>query len=405
MASVGLETQASKRSAFETLGLKMRDAQGLNKVKVFGIAFFSALAALITAPAALRGIDVFERLVTYAYPAEIVDRPLEIIDESGPRTLEYGEGSFLRRMRETVVYLPEKAIRSVQSYFQEVRVNTGQLDELDTKIKNYENSEDQTEILSNVRAGIVELRENQPLEPHPIDAFAKSLQKTHSFNYDSRLSNALPCESEGLPQLTAREGGLHFYPIGLGTRPIRHWVMVGVDTVNRTIEFYDPKGLSIADRASVPIDKYPSHTLEDLMDHISRHYTGEFPGEWTVVQNREPHQRDTYNCGVYISNYMRRRLEGEFFHSIESNGLSFEAASTTERALMVQKILDRTCPPDEPKPTKEDIAKRNQLREQDQKARAETAKEDREMQEAAVQQMRADGDAEGADLMANWDFQ
>lgn len=62
-----------QKGAFETLSHEMKNANGLDKVKVFGVAFFSALAGVLTGPASLFteslcGFNLFERLVTCAYP-------------------------------------------------------------------------------------------------------------------------------------------------------------------------------------------------------------------------------------------------------------------------------------------------------------------------------------------------
>jgi Ulp1 family protease len=116
-------------------------------------------------------------------------------------------------------------------------------------------------------------------------------------------------------------------------------VTILVDRENKTIEFYDSKGLTIKDQASRKL-RFPSQSLTTLEDHVNQIWKNfGADASWTFKENTTRHQTDAYNCGIYVSNFIQRRLHGETFESIQRNGLSFQKACGSARESMIQTLL------------------------------------------------------------------
>ena len=90
-----------------------------------------------------------------------------------------------------------------------------------------------------------------------------------------------------------------------------------------TIEFYDSKGLTIADRHNQPLAEKPKMTLGMLIAELTDKYCeglredvwidndqGELQKELSVEENTEKQQWDSHNCGVYVCRYFAERLAG-----------------------------------------------------------------------------------------------
>lgn len=118
-----------------------------------------------------------------------------------------------------------------------------------------------------------------------------------------------------------------------------HIVTILVNKENKTIEFYDSKGLTIKDQARREL-RFPSESLTTLEDHVNAIWeTFQADASWTFKENTTRHQTDAYNCGVFVSNFIQRRLSGSTFESIERNGLSFQEACGSAREEMIRTLL------------------------------------------------------------------
>lgn len=114
-----------------------------------------------------------------------------------------------------------------------------------------------------------------------------------------------------------------------------HVVTFVIDFESEVIEFYDPKGLTCEDRGDCLRSDAKSN-LATFLGHLKTTYE---IGNFEVKQNKEKHQWDLHNCGVYLSDYYERRLiQGESSDSI------WAMPKTTQEANHHRaKILKNIC--------------------------------------------------------------
>ncbi len=105
-----------------------------------------------------------------------------------------------------------------------------------------------------------------------------------------------------------------------------HIVSIFVDTVSNRIEYYDSKGLTIQDRN----DPMLNHVLLEVLEKYGNKET-------SVIENREKHQYDSHNCGVYVLDYFYRRTS-ESTESIFAKGRGPRAANQELRARMIHQL-------------------------------------------------------------------
>jgi hypothetical protein len=117
-----------------------------------------------------------------------------------------------------------------------------------------------------------------------------------------------------------------------------HIVTIFIDKTSHQIEFYDPKGLTIQDQSSRNL-VFCSENLQTLENHVIAIWKNfATDSTWTFKESSRRHQSDSFNCGVYVSNFITRRLKGESFEEIQQNGLSFRGACTTFREEMIRTL-------------------------------------------------------------------
>ncbi|NNM43098.1 MAG: hypothetical protein HKM07_01985 [Chlamydiae bacterium] len=83
-----------------------------------------------------------------------------------------------------------------------------------------------------------------------------------------------------------------------------HVVTFMIDFESKVIEFYDPKGLTCEDRGDC-LRSDAKSDLATFLKYLKKTYQIE---NFEVKQNKEKHQWDLHNCGVYLSDYYERRL-------------------------------------------------------------------------------------------------
>ncbi len=106
-----------------------------------------------------------------------------------------------------------------------------------------------------------------------------------------------------------------------------HTVLFFVDTLNKRIEYYDSKGLTIKDRNDP--------RLKAALDRVIERYGKE---DFTLIENREKHQYDSHNSGVYVMDYFYRRMKGESPDAISASGPGPCAANQELRARMIVQL-------------------------------------------------------------------
>ncbi len=150
------------------------------------------------------------------------------------------------------------------------------------------------------------------------------LQKLKGLEIDSSLLTGSLSETESQTNLIA-------IPIILKGFFRNHIVTIFVDKISHQIEFYDPKGLTVQDQARRGL-LFPSEKLQTLKDHVTAIWQNfATDSSWTFKENTACHQSDSFNCGVYVSNFITRRLKGESFETIRQHGLSFHDACSSFR--------------------------------------------------------------------------
>lgn len=113
-----------------------------------------------------------------------------------------------------------------------------------------------------------------------------------------------------------------------------HIVTFVIDPKSQSIEFYDSYGLSIKDQANRKVDKADHLTVMQLYGFISKKYPG-----YKTVENTTRHQKDLYNCGVYVLDYIYRRAQGESVKDIHDNGKNFLGIEQVKKSFF-QAYLD-----------------------------------------------------------------
>lgn len=93
-------------------------------------------------------------------------------------------------------------------------------------------------------------------------------------------------------------------------QPGSHWVSLYADLKNGHIYFCDSAG-KVA-------NKYIMNIVDKFQQYCKDHNI-----KCTYKYNKNRHQHDNSECGVYSSNFIIRLLNGETFEQIEADGLNF----------------------------------------------------------------------------------
>jgi len=222
------------------------------------------------------------------------------------------EPSYVRILKDKVAGIAICLIRSLQSIF-------GSKPSID--IRSYSEHKDYPAIFSLKKAKLI-----------GNATVLSYLQKLENLEIDTSLllGQVLPCEE--LRNWVA-------IPIILKGLFRDHIVTILVNRETKTIEFYDSKGLTIKDQGSRKL-RFPSKSLTTLEEHVNQIWKNfGADASWTFKENTTRHQTDAYNCGIYVSNFIQRRLHGESFEAIQRNGLTFEEACGSAREIMIQTLL------------------------------------------------------------------
>jgi hypothetical protein len=160
------------------------------------------------------------------------------------------------------------------------------------------------------------------------DAY-KSLPKRGTLDSEGKKFLVIPvvvASKEGSPsQIIAKKMG----------RSGDHVVTFMIDFESKVIEFYDPKGLTCEDRGDCLRSDAKSN-LATFLERLKKTYQIE---SFEVKQNKEKHQWDLHNCGVYLSDYYERRLiQGE-----SSDSIWAKPKTTQEANHHRAKILKNIC--------------------------------------------------------------
>lgn len=132
-----------------------------------------------------------------------------------------------------------------------------------------------------------------------------------------------------------------FIPVVLKEFGRDHIVCVCIkylDDKNATIEFYDSKGLTLADRATESLVNNSDMTLSKLVAQLADHYCGD--RAVTIEQNTTKHQEDSHNCGIYVCHYFKERIDGTTATDIRENQTMGYEQTFIWREEMINDLMD-----------------------------------------------------------------
>ncbi len=129
---------------------------------------------------------------------------------------------------------------------------------------------------------------------------------------------------------------LSFKEVLQGEILYRHTVLYTYDPVAKRLEFYDSLGLT-------EIEYYDRKGFSGHLDHS--HLLDAFPDKNPgIIEYNQVHQKGTlnYSNGIYVLNYMLRRLRRESAESIAENGLTDAQVRGEARLELYQLLLKHT---------------------------------------------------------------
>jgi hypothetical protein len=176
-----------------------------------------------------------------------------------------------------------------------------------------------------------------------LDPFAtnKNLDHIKENNSDSQVVQTYFSQGHGsLPKKNQNVNNI-MIPIVLAGFE-RHIVAVYIYFENgkAKIEFYDPKGLTIADRGNNRL-AYMNLNLPQAIANIVSTYCNDVPNV-TIVENTFKDQNDSHNCGIHVLNYFEQRLKGFEPHEISSDFHTFDRSFAVRTRIIDNLIEDYT---------------------------------------------------------------
>lgn len=168
-------------------------------------------------------------------------------------------------------------------------------------------------------------------------AYPNSAQYIPHFVQKCAANRELPKRKDGCDKL--------LIPIVLKGFPCEHIVALCIsydEDGDATLEFYDSKGLTIADRFDQRLANEPDMTLGKLIAILTSQYCPDLraSSKIHVKENTKKHQWDSHNCGIYVSSFFEKRLMGaspEMIYDLES---SYKKTATM-RQEMIPNLLPR----------------------------------------------------------------
>ena len=114
-----------------------------------------------------------------------------------------------------------------------------------------------------------------------------------------------------------------------------HIVVALFDNKTQTLEFFNSSGTTVLDTPDRQVQQ-TDQSLRQFMQGLVDHFNPK-----VIQENTSKAQFDTYNCGLYVSDFILRRAAGEEFSHICDHPLSaFE--TTARRTDMIGQILKDT---------------------------------------------------------------
>lgn len=116
-----------------------------------------------------------------------------------------------------------------------------------------------------------------------------------------------------------------FIPFVLGSSnrfERNHIVTLIIDPIKKTIEYFDPQGVS-AENKKFKKEDTMMNLIQEIRNEIIREAKLSDLKELTFIENLDIHQSDIHNCGVFVAYYAKKRfLEGLEAKNIMQNTIS-----------------------------------------------------------------------------------
>jgi hypothetical protein len=92
-------------------------------------------------------------------------------------------------------------------------------------------------------------------------------------------------------------------PFVLGSGSSSHVVLAFYDRKLQTLEFFNSKGWTVKETPGVDAR---GRTCEGIMSSLAARFQPRF-----IIENQNDVQLDSFNCGIYVLDYIRRRAMGQ----------------------------------------------------------------------------------------------
>jgi hypothetical protein len=214
-------------------------------------------------------------------------------------------------------------------------INTEYVDEQVRKLPDLGNG--------SVNSTIQSLRVQTEFNSIGVDTYCKFLSEKPDVQYISNclVKEGIETEVEKFPEATANNLLIPVVLKGFGRDHIVcFYIKRNPDDGTMVIEFYDSKGLTIADRANETLVNNPDMTLAKLVAQLADRYCDDVDDHVRIEENTTKHQQDSHNCGIYVCHYFSERIAGTPAETIQANQYMGYAHTFTWRANMIHDLMD-----------------------------------------------------------------
>lgn len=180
-----------------------------------------------------------------------------------------------------------------------------------------------------------ELKHKRTLGPASFVEYSQKVLIPQNDNLEVVNNFLFNVMNSDLPDVS-EEKDLIFLPVVLKSGIRDHIVSVVFDKTRNRVELYDSKGLVALDRPDL-VRNTDRLMLVDLLMKVIDKYGN---GETELWENTTKHQKDSHNCGIYVLDYIERRLQGYTAEEIAANGLSFSEANTMRRDVFLKAYYE-----------------------------------------------------------------
>lgn len=238
--------------------------------------------------------------------------------------MRFEDSSFVRRVTELAVTLLCGLWRTIGSYFCKIELDSGLNQAILESQKLHE---------GNGCGAIKELKTLKQVGPATVQTLCDELQYKHP-NKIQVASNFL--YNRSTPELPEDEGKDYVLVPVVVLSTIDHIVAVIYDKSKNRIEVFDSKGLACKDRTNDVRCNRKGVKLSDVVRMVAQTYGD---ANTTLVENTEKHQYDAHNCGIYVADYFKRRVEGHSHEAIVASPLSYSEANASRRIEIIRSLV------------------------------------------------------------------